>query len=102
MPRRQAFPPGEYLADELTARGWSQSDLARVIGRPAHHVNMLIHGRRRITSESARELADALGTGHEIWLNLQAAWDAYNVPEPRKAIQKRAAILMQRRARIVA
>ncbi len=29
----EAFPPGEYIKDEIEARGWTQRDLARVLGR---------------------------------------------------------------------
>jgi len=93
MPNRQAFSPGEYLADEIQARGWSQSDLARIIGRPFPAVHLLVRGKRRLTPETAVELAAALGTSVEMWLNLQAAWDAYNAPKPDPDIAKRAAKL---------
>jgi HTH-type transcriptional regulator/antitoxin HigA len=90
MAKRQAFPPGEYLADELNARGWSQADLAKILDRPFQHVNLLINGKRRMNAEIASELAAAFGTSAEVWLNLQAAWDAYNAPTPARAIARRA------------
>lgn len=93
MSKRQGFPPGEYLADELEARGWSQSDLAKVLGRPFQHVNLLINDKRRINPKIASELAAAFGTSSELWLNLQAAWDARNAPAPSKQIARRAASL---------
>jgi len=93
MSKRQAFSPGEYLADEIEARGWSQSDLARIIGRPFTAVHLLIRGKRRLSTETAVDLAAALGTSVEMWLNLQAAWDAYNAPKPDPDIAKRAAKL---------
>jgi HTH-type transcriptional regulator / antitoxin HigA len=93
MAKSQAFPPGEYLAEELSARGWSQSELARILGRPFQHVNLLINGKRRINAAIASELAAAFGTSVAIWLNLQAAWDAYNAPAAPRAIARRASHL---------
>jgi HTH-type transcriptional regulator/antitoxin HigA len=93
MAKKQSFPPGEYIADELKARGWTQADLAKILDRPFQHVNLLVNGKRRINAEIAAELSAAFGTSAELWLNLQASWDAYNAPAPDKAIQKRAASL---------
>lgn len=67
----EAFPPGEYLADELEARHWSQSDFAEILGRPAQFVSEIISGKKEITRESAAQIGAALGTSAEMWLNLQ-------------------------------
>jgi len=88
--RRSAFHPGEYIGEELVARGWSQSDLARIIGRPFQHVNLLVHGRRHVTVGTAVELAGAFGTSVEVWLNLQARFDAVRAPKPDPRIARRA------------
>jgi HTH-type transcriptional regulator/antitoxin HigA len=45
----EVFMPGEYLRDELEARGWTQGDFARIIGRPVQVVNEIINGKKRIT-----------------------------------------------------
>jgi HTH-type transcriptional regulator/antitoxin HigA len=66
------IPPGEFIRDELGERGWTQEDLARILGRPLAAVNEIIMGKRSITTQSARELADAYGTSAEFWLNLEA------------------------------
>jgi HTH-type transcriptional regulator/antitoxin HigA len=93
MAKRQSFPPGEFIADELDARGWSQADLARILNRPYQHVNLLVKGKRRINAEIASELAAAFGTSVEVWINLQASWDAYQAPAPNREISKRAMAL---------
>jgi HTH-type transcriptional regulator/antitoxin HigA len=67
----QVFAPGEYLRDELAARGWTQGDFAKVIGRPLQVVNEIINGKKRITVATAKEIGLALGTGPELWLNLE-------------------------------
>ena len=70
----EAFPPGEYIKDEIEARGWTQRDLARVLGRSEPKVSELINGKRAVTVQTARELAAAFGTSAEVWLNLEAQW----------------------------
>src|ERR1019366_6660156 len=50
----EAFPPGEFLADELEARGWTQTEFAGLIGRPTKVVNEVIAGKKAITPDTAR------------------------------------------------
>ena len=71
----EAFAPGEYISEELEARGWSQLDLAEILGRPPQAVNEVIKGKRAITPDTARGLADAFSTSAQVWLNLQSAYD---------------------------
>jgi len=86
----EVFPPGEYLRDELEARRWTQADLARILGRPLQTVNQIINGRKRITAETAKELGLALGTGPEVWLNLENMYRLHTTPDAEPAIAKRA------------
>jgi HTH-type transcriptional regulator/antitoxin HigA len=69
----EVFPAGDYLREELEARGWTQAHLARVLGRPVRLVNDLIHARRGITRKTAEGLATAFDTSPELWLNLEGA-----------------------------
>ena len=57
----EVFPPGEILKDELEARGWTQADLAEIIGRHPTTVNEIISGKSGISHDMARVLAAALG-----------------------------------------
>lgn len=70
----EVFPPGEYLAEELEARGWSQTELAEILGRPHRLVNEIIAGKRTITPETAKGLSAAFGTSPEFWMNLETAY----------------------------
>ena len=81
----EVFPPGEFLADELEARGWTQSEFAGIIRRPAKLVNEIIAGRKTITPETARELAAALGTSPQFWLNLENAYQLWKTAPPASA-----------------
>lgn len=68
------LPPGEVLKDELGARGWSQADLATILGRPPRVVSEIIRGKRAISPATASELARPLGTSAQLWLNLGSAY----------------------------
>lgn len=75
----EVFPPGEFLREELEERGWTQTDLAEILGRPVRLVNEIIMGKRRITPETAKGLSAALGTSPEFWLNLESAYQLWRV-----------------------
>jgi HTH-type transcriptional regulator / antitoxin HigA len=75
----EVFHPGEFIKDELEARGWSQLDLAEILGRDAILINQLIKGKRSITPETAKGLGDAFGTGAEYWMNLESAYQLHKV-----------------------
>lgn len=66
--------PGEILQEELEARGWTQADLARILGRPLQAVNEIIVGRKAITAETAVALSHALDAPAEFWLRLDALY----------------------------
>lgn len=67
----EAFPVGEYIEEELEARGWSQADFADILKRPAQFVSEIISGKKELTRESAAQVAAAFGTSTELWLSLQ-------------------------------
>ena len=67
-------PPGAHLEEELEVRGLSQTDFARILGRPDKVVNEIIRGKRTITPETAQELSKALGTTAQLWLNLESTY----------------------------
>jgi HTH-type transcriptional regulator / antitoxin HigA len=70
----EPIAPGEYLREELSARGMSQSELARRMGRPAQVVSEIVNGRKSLTRETALELERVLGTPASVWINLEAAY----------------------------
>ena len=90
----EVFPPGDFIREELDARGWSQGDLARIIGRPLQTVNQIINGKKTITAHTAKELGAAFGTGPEVWMNLEVQWQLRSAPEPDHAIARRAKATM--------
>ena len=76
--------PGPRISQELAARGWSQKDLAEVLGRPAQAVNEIVNKNKQITPETAVQLAHAFGTSPEFWANLEAL---YRVRQAKKTAE---------------
>ena len=68
--------PGEILMEEfLEPLEVSQNRLAVAIGVPPRRINEIVHGRRRITADTALRLARYFGTTDRFWLNLQTYYD---------------------------
>ncbi len=68
--------PGEILREEfLVPTSMTPYQLAKTIGVPATRIAEILHGKRRITPDTALRLAAFLGTTAQFWLNLQAAYD---------------------------
>lgn len=83
-------PPGTFIKMELEARGWSQRDLAFILGQTEQQLNPLLSGKRGITPDMARLLGDAFGTSPQFFLNLQGRYDLQNAKEPDPAVRTRA------------
>ena len=68
-----AIPPGEYLAEEIEARGITQKELAKRMGRPLNAINEIINGKKTITAETALQLEEVMPEiPARFWLNLEA------------------------------
>lgn len=73
--------PGEVLADELQAREMTANSLAVSIKVPATRIGQILKGKRSISAETAYRLGLFLGTGPEIWMNMQNAYDLWKVEQ---------------------
>ncbi len=68
--------PGEILMEEfLEPLQVSQNRLAVAIGVPPRRINEIVHGKRRISADTALRLARYFGTTDRFWLNLQVRFD---------------------------
>jgi HTH-type transcriptional regulator/antitoxin HigA len=83
-------PPGVFIKLELEVRGWSQRDLAFIMGQTEQQLNPLLSGKRGITPDMARLLGDAFGISPQFFLNLQASYDLQNAKDPDPAVKTRA------------
>ncbi len=68
--------PGEVLLEEfLKPLGLSQNRLALDMRVPARRINEIVHGRRRITPDTALRLAKYFDMSAQFWLGLQMDYD---------------------------
>ena len=67
-----AIAPGEYLAEEIEARGITQKELAGRMGRPVNAINEIVKGKKAITAETALQLESVMPEiPARFWLNLE-------------------------------
>jgi len=72
----QPIPPGEVLLEEfLKPMNLSQNRLALDIRVPARRINEIVHGKRRVTPDTALRLARFFDMSPEFWLGLQMDYD---------------------------
>lgn len=68
--------PGEVLYEDFVVPlGVTQHRVAVAIGVPPRRINEIVHGKRRITADTALRLARYFGTSDRFWLNLQSRYD---------------------------
>jgi addiction module HigA family antidote len=68
--------PGEVLLlDFLEPLGITQHRLAVSIDVPPRRINEIVHGKRRISADTALRLARFFGTSERFWINLQSRYD---------------------------
>jgi addiction module HigA family antidote len=72
----KSIHPGEVLLEEfLKPMNLSQNRLALDIRVPARRINEIVHGKRRITPDTALRLARYFDMSPEFWLGLQMDYD---------------------------
>ena len=68
--------PGEVLLEEfLKPMNLSQNQLALATRVPARRINEIVHGKRRVTADTALRLARYFGVSPQFWLGLQMDYD---------------------------
>ena len=55
--------------------GITQNRLATAIAVPPRRINEIVHGKRRITADTALRLGRYFGTSAQFWINLQSHYD---------------------------
>ncbi len=76
MTKIAPIEPGEVLFEEfLEPLGVTQHRLAVSIRVPPRRINEIVHGKRRISADTALRLGRFFGTTDRFWLNLQTRFD---------------------------
>src|ERR1700687_5291374 len=91
----EVFPPGDILKEILESRRWSQADLADILGRPPRLISEIIGAKRAITPETAHGLGEALGTGAEFWMRLEALYQLSQLEITSDVVTRRARVFGQ-------
>lgn len=83
--------PGSYIREEMEERGWSQRDLAFILGCSEQAINPILNGKRGISPEMAKALGEAFDVPAEFFANLQQAYDLAQArtPDPSVATRRR-------------
>ena len=85
MKKMNPIHPGEILLEEfLIPMNLSQNKIATDIGVPPRRINEIVHGKRRITADTALRLAHYFKMSPQFWLGLQMDYDL-DVEEDRLA-----------------
>ena len=74
--------PGEVLKDELEEMGVSPTEFARQINVPPNRVGQIIAGEQSVTRDTALWFGHWFGVEPQFWLNLQAQFDSFILPDP--------------------
>jgi addiction module HigA family antidote len=68
--------PGEVLMEDfIEPLGITQHKVAVAINVPPRRINEIVHGKRRVTADTALRLARYFGTTDLFWINLQNRYD---------------------------
>ena len=68
--------PGEILMEDfIDGFGITQNKLAVAIGVPPRRINEIVHGKRRISADTALRLGRYFTMDPQFWINLQSHYD---------------------------
>jgi HTH-type transcriptional regulator / antitoxin HigA len=79
----------------MEERGWSQTDLAYVLGVNSAAVNQILSGKRGISPEFAKGLSAALSLPLDTIMQVQARWELERARDPDPAVTARGRIQAQ-------
>jgi HTH-type transcriptional regulator/antitoxin HigA len=85
--------PGQFIQEELDARGWVQRDLAFILGMEETALNKIIKGKTGISVEMSKALGKAFGVDEDFFANLQKTYDFEHTPAADPAITRRASLI---------
>lgn len=81
--------PGYYIKEEMEERGWSQRDLAFILGVSEQAINPILNGKRGISPEMAKVLGEGFDVPAEFFANLQQAYDLAQARNPDESVALR-------------
>jgi HTH-type transcriptional regulator/antitoxin HigA len=86
-------PPAKLLAALMKTRGWTQGDLAYVLGlKDTTGISAILSGKRGFSAEMAKLLATAFAQPAEMFARSQAIWELSRAADPEPGVNARARI----------
>lgn len=80
--------PGEHIQDILIdSAGLSVTEAASRLGVTRTTLSRLLHGHTGISPEMALRLSKLLNTSIEMWVNLQAQYDVWQISKKKNKIR---------------
>lgn len=80
--------PGEVLNEcWLEPMGITVTEAAQLLGVARKTVSKIINKRGALTPEMALRLEIVFGTSAQAWMNMQTAYDLWNMKDIRKSLQ---------------
>lgn len=91
------FHPGEFVKDEIDARGITQKEIAEKMGIRPSVLSEIITGKRNITPAMALKLESVLEIKAELWMRLQVGYEIDKIRIKHKNALSRAKISPKRK-----
>jgi HTH-type transcriptional regulator / antitoxin HigA len=91
----EVFPPGEFIKEELGARGWTQDDLAEILGRHRAAISAIVNGKREISADIACDLGTAFGTSPQYWMNLETSYRLFSKVRSNETVARKALLFQK-------
>ena len=89
---RRPTHPGYVVRIELEDLDMAISEAADRLGVARPTLSQLVNERKRVSPEMALKLGRFFGNGTELWLNLQARYDRWEVEHDRRALRAAARV----------
>lgn len=81
-PNRCPTHPGAILREDiLPALGISKAKVADALGISRQHLYDIMNERKPVSAETAVRFGKAFGDGPDIWLRMQASYDAWQAAQ---------------------
>ena len=82
--------PGEVLKDGVFADGVvSVTDAAAALGVTRVSLSRVLNGKAGVSAEMAVRLGKWLGTGPEVWINMQAQYELWKAEQALKTLVRK-------------
>ena len=72
---RYAIPVGEFIKDEMSFRGVSQTEMALLMGIELPKFNKILNGTQRLTADVALKIEEVWGIPAHMYMDLQSQYE---------------------------